>query len=308
MARFGICGCVGAALLLGWLDGASAQQPEAEVEHLIKAAAHLEQAGLSQMAADVRQLVAAHEEQLKQRLLDARRQEIAELQAEIDQLTLTIDPQITGPKIVLHLKALRLSMEKLRQFGLDLVSIRQLVNPESPPSLVDDSGEIVQFLQLLETQGLADILAQLTLETHDGRPVRTRLGSASSADTDTRPSGRIAGQTPHRASPIPMLACTPTLTSGCKVRLELTFASGTAGRQHGALEPLDVSAGSNQEEHKSRPLDGQPTDGSRRPTSNGIRTEVGLGQTLILATQESNTVSGAARTTVVLIEPEVVQP
>ena len=293
-------------LFLGISGTASAQRPEAEIEHLIKAATHLEQAGYDQMAADVRQLAAGHDELLKQRLLEAKRAQIAELQAELEQLQLSLRPPDAGPKVVLRLKVLQLSMGKLREFGLDLVSIRQLLNSESPSSLLDDRGDIVQFLQLLETQGFAEVVAKPTLVTTDGRPASFRIGDTKPADPDASLVGGDSNTALRRAAHGTRFECTPTVISGGKIRLKVVFGD-TTQRQLVDADSEDAGPELTQAESGQPDLSGNKGETSLQFDPAETLIDVAPGQTLILAGQVSVPVAGATQATLVLVQAEVVE-
>ena len=287
-------------LMASVLGTAAAQEPESQIEHLIKAATHLEQAGYGQMAADVRQLAESIDPLLKHRLLESKRAQIAALQAELEQLQLALGPQDRGPKVVLRVKLLRLSMGKLRDFGLNLVSIRQLLDPDSPPSLLDDGGYILQFLKLLETQGFAEVVAEPTRVTTSGRPVYFRIGSSKSANPAAEVADPEKNGTAIRVPDVKRLECTPTITPGGQVILGVAILDA-ADPEHSKEPPSKVPAS---EPDRTEDKD----DASSHLGAAGTRIEIAPDHTLIMALKSQSKAADLTVATLILVKAEVERP
>jgi hypothetical protein len=128
----------------------------------------------------------------QQELLRAKLAEIARLQAEVERLRQTIERQgikppssgreqpLAGPEstaggsvpsrpnvegtepirqILVRLKVLAVNLEELKQAGFDLLSLRQLLESDTPTSFLIDDGAIAKFLTLLCEQRLVKTLA-----------------------------------------------------------------------------------------------------------------------------------------------------
>jgi Flp pilus assembly secretin CpaC len=282
----------------------SAGQPEVEIEHLIKAAAHLEQAGHRQMADDLRQLAAEYDESPKRRLLETKRAQMAELQAEIQLLERSLASPATTPKVIVQVKLLQLSMGKLRNVGLNLVSVRQLLDTDSPPTVVEEGGNIMQFLELLETQGFAAVVSRPTLATSSGRPASIRIDDRWAVGQNADPDDGSPNTQRPGASRGLRLECTPTVLSGGKVRVAAGFrvasarqaAESDSDKQTPVASPLQSVGPSSSS---------ASTVATRRLDLMSESVEMAPGQTLILARPSE---ASADQATLALLQVEVVAP
>ena len=304
--EYRVCSSVWIMLLFGASGIAIAQQPEVEIEHLIKAATHLEQAGYDQLAAEVRQLAAGHDESVKQRLLEAKRAQISELQAEVDQLQLSLRSLDGVPKVVFRLEVLHLSMDKLREFGFALVSIRQLLESDSPSSLLDDSGDITQFLDFLVKQGFAEVIATPTLVTTDGQPARFRIAQLKSTVQGAVLAHRYNKTVPRGVPHSVRFECTPTILSGGKIRLRAVFCN-TTQRLPAEAGTLDGGADPKLDQPLQPGASKQDTGISGQSSPDDMLVEMARGETLILALPSSAPAAGATQATLVLLQAEVVK-
>jgi len=152
---------------------ASVGLAEDKIDHLVKAATHLDKAGYSDKAAEIREIV--KQEGLKdgQRLLELKMTQLRQVQAEVEQLRLAI---AASPRVILRLKVLEFSPEKLRNKGLPLVSLRHLLEKDSSSCLVDETGTLVDFLDFLSEQGLMKTICEPTMVTMAGRPASLSIG------------------------------------------------------------------------------------------------------------------------------------
>ncbi|MCL4201099.1 MAG: hypothetical protein KJ000_01300 [Pirellulaceae bacterium] len=159
------------ALTVGFT--AVGQDAQSRIEHLSRAAAHLQQAGFADKAAEVRGLMVAEEAGELSSLLEKKLDTLAALQAEVEQLRAAIQTgSATGaeqpPQVQIRVKLLSLDPGKLENSGFPLVSLRQLLDqPEATP-IVDESGKLSQFIELLQQQKLIKCIAEPTLVTIPG--------------------------------------------------------------------------------------------------------------------------------------------
>ncbi len=187
-----------------------------KMDHLLKAAAHLEQAGFPEKAAEVRQIAAKESEVDRQRLLQQKLDDLSQLQREIEQLRRTLD---ATPQIVLRLKVLEFSPGKLQKMGLPLVSIQQLLDNDTPTALVDETGSLGEFIEFLHKQGLMNVICEPTLATVADRPVSVSLGeriAGGSARTDAAKK-----ESPGACEYGARLDCTPHIAKDGRLDLEI---------------------------------------------------------------------------------------
>ena len=144
-----------------------------KIDHLVKAAIHLDQAGYSDKAAEIREIVTQEGLKDGQRMLELKMTQLWQVQAEVEQLRLAI---AASPQVILRLKVLEFSLEKLQNKGLPLVSLRHLLEKDSPSCLVDETGTLVEFLDFLSEQGLMKTICEPTMVTMAGRPVSLSIG------------------------------------------------------------------------------------------------------------------------------------
>ncbi len=172
-----------ATLLVLNLVGIAAMQPayaQDRTEHLIRAAQHLDQAGLDELAAQVRATAQQGGLEQLQRLLDAKLQQRDELDKEIEQLQAAL---ASGPQIRLKMVLIELDWAKLDRLGLPLFSLRQMFGEGGPASVSLDDDTIPKMLTMLEQQRAARVVCRPNLLTHSGRKASFQIGSAGNGRT-----------------------------------------------------------------------------------------------------------------------------
>jgi hypothetical protein len=137
------------------------------LERLVETVARLESQGKSEQAAEVRGQIRETDATIRQQLLERKRRMLARLQAEIDLLQ---DPASTA-QVVLRIRLLRCEAERLAESGLPLLSIQSFLEQRAPTPVVDESGQIRRFLELLQREELMQVVAEPTLVTTAGREV-----------------------------------------------------------------------------------------------------------------------------------------
>jgi len=196
------------------------------LDHLLQAATLLEQAGRTDLAAGVYAQIEAETEADRQRLVDARRERIRQLELEIARLQAS--PATEPPaadQIVVELKLIEFSWAKLQQSGLSLVSLRNLLESNETPAILDEDGQISEFIELLCKDGLAQVLSRPKLTTISGQPATVEIGQDS---TTVSPGSRSRLR----------FQCTPRVVDGGKLQLQIDLriqvASGEKARQDDA--------------------------------------------------------------------------
>lgn len=173
---------------------ASQAAPSSEkVEHLLIAATHLDAAGLHDNATKLRQQA----EQESQ----APKTELESLRAEVQRLR---QPTGDNRQVLVHLKVVELSPEKLRRLGMDFsaASADRVPQPRfdfsGPASAVVDAKLLDGFVTALQHDSLARVLAEPNIVTLNGRPASFLSGgefpvpslpSDGSESTEFRPYG-----------------------------------------------------------------------------------------------------------------------
>ena len=189
--------CVAAAV-----PGASGHRLEAAVpgasghrlEHLLKAAEHLEAAGMNVEAGKLRRQ-AEEEKQAVVARIDA-------LQAEVERLRRLVD----GPQqVLLKVKMVEISRSKMRKLGFDFAiagtdsSKTVLLAPAAGRpfhfGVVDDDDPVLQLIEALRKNKLLRVLAEPTLVTLSGRPASFHSGGEIPVPV-SREDGTVAIQ--HR--------------------------------------------------------------------------------------------------------------
>lgn len=256
-------------------DGADAIS---KLDHLLQAAVHLEKAGRSDLAAEIYTQIAAEAEADRQRLADARLEQIRQLEADVARLRTS---PVVGDQISVQLKVIQLSLEKLQASGLGLVSIRNLLDSGSSSAVLDEGGQIGAFMELLRREGLVQFVAEPTLVTVNGRPAMLEVGSQPAGQHETgQPAAKLAGL---------RFACTPQITDSGKISLDLHVRCQTPA------EPAETAARA-----------GVP----HAVGSLEVRTQVGLrsGETLVLAGPSQSGGSEGERAVLLLVTATIVGP
>jgi Flp pilus assembly secretin CpaC len=181
------------AVVLAAAISASGEDAQRRIEHLSRAAAHLQQAGFADKAAEIRELIAAEAAGEVTALLTRKLDALAALQAEIDQLRASLGKAGKGTdqatQIRIAVRLLSFQPDKLENSGFPLVSLRQLLDqPEATP-IIDESGKLCQFIDLLLEQKLVKCIAEPTLVTIPGQEASyfsgRKLPGAMAADDET---------------------------------------------------------------------------------------------------------------------------
>lgn len=221
-----MCRCFRASWLvvLGWgcLAGAAgAAEPShlTKLDHLVKAAAHLELAGLAAKAAEVRALAGQSPAEVRERLLQQKLAASRQLAAELAQLRQLATGG--GPQVSIAVKVLEFRPAQLRKKGFPLVSLQRLAEADGPISLVDDQGTLSEFFELLEKQGLVTVLCRPQLVTVSGQTATVSIGSQ--ADPGERTGGASAGRLDGFE-----FRCTPRVGAGERITLDVAFSSSVA--------------------------------------------------------------------------------
>ncbi len=193
------------------------------LDHLLQAATHLEQAGRIELAAGVYAQIEAAAAADRQRLIDARRARIRQLELEIARLQASpaAEPPAAADRIDVELKLIEFSWAKLQQSGLSLVSLRNLLESNETPAILDEDGQISEFIELLCKDGLALVLSRPKLTTISGQPATVEIGQ-DPATVSPGSRSRLRFE------------CTPRLVDGGKLQLEIDLrvqvASGEKAR------------------------------------------------------------------------------
>jgi hypothetical protein len=196
-------------MVLSFIPPAGGQEDAARLEHLLQAAAHLEQAGLTDQAAGVRAVIQQQDVLARGHLLQQKLRQLSQLQAEVDQLQRAM-PE--SPQVLVRLKLLRFQPGRLRQQGFDLASLRLLLDPECAAPVVDDDGRLVKFLQMLQKEGLLAVLSEPTLVTLDGRTASFFTGGQAAQPESAAGALREFGT---------RLECTPKIGQDRQLSLSL---------------------------------------------------------------------------------------
>ncbi len=159
-------------------DAAAGGSSGDKLDHLLKAAAHLEAAGMKEQAQSLRKQA----NQEKQALVA----KLKALESEVERLR-----RLTGsvPQVLVHVKMMELSRSKLRKLGFDFgvagASGSQVLDLGKPGSaerkslkfaLVDDDQALLATLEALREDKLLRVLAERTLVTVSGRPAFCHVG------------------------------------------------------------------------------------------------------------------------------------
>ena len=168
-----------------------------KLDHLLQAATHLEKAGRTDLAAQVYAQLAAEAEADRQRLADAKLEQIRQLEAEVARLRTS---STAGEQILVQLKVIELSLEKLRDSGLSLVSIRNLLDSNSGSAVLDEDGQISRFMELLRREGLVQVVAEPKLVTVNGRSATLEVGNLAASDPRRSASNGPASRESRRVT------------------------------------------------------------------------------------------------------------
>lgn len=214
-------------------------------EHLLQAALHLERAGQLDLAAGIYAQLNAEPPADRQRLVEARRERIRQLELEIARLqdaSVTTAP--SAGQVVIEVQVVALSWAKLRQSGLGLVSLRSLAESPESPAILDEQGQIAEFVELLCKEELAQVLSRPRLVTLDGQPASAEI----SRDPKTLPAAE--SRTKLRVQCIPQLLAGERLRLDVDCRVQSTAGdevpnadSGPVDRTHKVKAQLELQSG-----------------------------------------------------------------
>ena len=145
-----------------------------QMYHLLKAADHLEAAGMREEAGDIRRLAEKEKSTVLARI-DA-------LQAEVERLRRLVGE----PQVLVHVKMVELSRTKLRKLGFDFSTPgHDSCEPRSGSlagsqpfefGIVDDGDPVLGIFEALRQDKLLRVLAEPTLVTVSGRPAYFHVG------------------------------------------------------------------------------------------------------------------------------------
>jgi hypothetical protein len=136
--------------------------PAEKIEHLIRAAEHLEAAGLAERAAELRELAKAERLQRDRRLLQEKLKELDSLQREIAELR-----RRTGEaeQVVIHTQVLEFHPQDLKAAGVELPL------PKGKSVLGrDEARRLRSAVKSLRKQKLVKVLAEPDILSVLGRP------------------------------------------------------------------------------------------------------------------------------------------
>jgi Flp pilus assembly secretin CpaC len=235
MVRVIFVGALVSSFVLAVVFSASGHDAQRRIEHLSRAAAHLQQAGFADKAAEIRELIAAEAAGEVTALLTRKLDALAALQAEIDQLRASLGEagkdtdQATQIRIAVRL--LSFQPDKLEDSGFPLVSLRQLLDqPEATP-IIDESGKLSEFIDLLLEQKLVKCIAEPTLVTIPGQEASYFSGRKLQGATPANE------ETPHLEIGT-RLRCLATVENS-EIILDLDFRDSKLA----AVEPVAAPAG-----------------------------------------------------------------
>ncbi len=172
----------------------------ARLEHLLEAAIHLEAAGESQEAREVRQLVARERQALQDRLGEGK-------------------PKVPPRQILFHFRVVELSRSKLDKLGFEgtVLQGNKAVSlmDASDLQVLDNDAALIGFLEAAGKDKLARVLAEPTLVTVSGRRVTYQSGG-DVAVTPSQADGQVKSM--QSGTRIDLL---PTIIEPDRVRVEI---------------------------------------------------------------------------------------
>jgi hypothetical protein len=167
------------------------------VEHMVRAAVHLEEASLVDAAAEIRRQIQSQDMGVRLALLEKKLEELAVLQAEIDELRGSLGSVI---RVRVQARLMTFQPDQLEDSGVPLVSLRHLLQQPEPTAIKDETGHLTEFVALLEQQRLLRCAAELTVlavpereaSCHSGGPsAKSEPIFASGATGDGRPTSQM---------------------------------------------------------------------------------------------------------------------
>lgn len=225
---------------------ATAEPYNTKIEHLLKAAEHLEAAGLFEDACKVRRQAA----------------NVPAWEAEIDRRRAL---GIPTPQVLLKIRVLELSQTKLQKLGFSLeyvfsvndVSLTDAKTPTYAPHVVTKSDAVcssvlaspdalLKVLDALQKDHLAKVMAEPTLVTVNNRPVSFHAGGESrvavpqgngKVSVEERPYGTMVDF-------IPVVSDDQTIQLTCRIevsQLDTTHGVAVAGEIVPALRMVRVN-------------------------------------------------------------------
>jgi len=187
-----------------------------KTDHLLKAAAHLEAAGRTDEARQLRQ----EAEELK----NSAAKRLAVLEAEVQRLRRLIG---AVPTVLVEVKIVELSRDKLRKLGIDFAGFNDdAANPAKAESLhdhparfevVDADGSILKMLAALRKDGLLRTLSEPTLVTLSGHKAEFCCGGEVPYPVE-QDDGSVAIEYKEFGTRLELL---PTVIGKDNVRLEV---------------------------------------------------------------------------------------
>ena len=202
--------------------GAILIEPTTKIEHLVKAAEHLDAAGLNHLAAHARDEAARLRD-----VLNAKQSELEKLHSEIRQLASSERKQV-----IVKLQIVEISLTNARILGFDVDTLERhamccaKVQPgedeSRPPTAKFPLGhqscepqKVSRFINEAVAEDIAKVLAEPVLITVDGRPASFLIGGQVPVPVGVDPS-----KPPFREIGTDV-KISPTILSPQKVRLQL---------------------------------------------------------------------------------------
>jgi hypothetical protein len=144
-------------------DLTNAGEKAGSAVQLRRAARHLEAAGKSELAAQIR----------KEALLATKIAQLEKLQTEIAKLRRTIS---TDHSVVVQVRIMELQVSKMSKLGIDFQTADGAEGEESKISKLVDGVGIDSLIPALRQNGLLKVLAEPTIVTRSGRPATFQSG------------------------------------------------------------------------------------------------------------------------------------
>ncbi len=152
----------------------SGARPTERLEHLRRAAEHLEAVGLTELAGTVREQAYCERVRLDE-LLQQKIERLAALQVEVAALR-----RATGDvqQVLFSIDVLEFSRGKPNADAEPRVAtaIENWLEGNSKPWVLSNDASLVEELRKLQSEGLVKVLAEPRLVTVNGRPARLRIG------------------------------------------------------------------------------------------------------------------------------------
>ena len=267
---------------------------EEKIDHLHKAAEHLQAAGLIEEAELVRTRAQLEQQTWRRKLLAQKISQLHQLENEIKQLKSTLDP---GAQVLLHVKILEVSLDKLHEHGARAADLQEFMQAamacqhssedDAPASCVlGDNSALLAYLDTLSQHGAAKMLAEPSLITLNGQRASIAIGGEIAVAGADHAAGRYESVMHEFGT---RLHCTPELTDDGGLRLQFSL------RQTGL--PLTHAHDENTAAKAPHVL----MDGD-------VNVKLLPGQTLVLCGPQIANDDDASTGVLVVVSPEIIAP